>query len=167
MITYRASLDVPTQTLVTVCRWLREHRRVHDRRPWQRAAGVHAQAVMVLLWFKERTDIRILRHHRRDLLKRGFRVCAVVVSPHHRSGSRTHRFRPVVRSPHHRQRFRRLGGTVHPGESRGAGGDGGAHATTVRLTDSDVNHPVAGSVERPATTGDSGRQPAMTSDNQQ
>lgn len=73
MITYRASLDVPTQTLATVCRWLREHRRRHDQRPWQRAAGVYVQAVMVLRWFKERTDIRILARDARVSIATGYR----------------------------------------------------------------------------------------------
>lgn len=73
MITYRASLDVPTQTLATVCRWLREHRRLHDQRPWQRAATVYVQAVMVLRWFKERTDIRILARDARVSTATGYR----------------------------------------------------------------------------------------------
>lgn len=60
MITYRASLDVPIDTLRAVTGWLREHRRVNDTRPWQRAATVYVQAVMVLRWFKEATDLRIL-----------------------------------------------------------------------------------------------------------
>ena len=60
MITYRASLDVPTDTLRAVAGWLREHRRTHDTRPWQRAATVYIQGVMVLRWFKENTDVRIL-----------------------------------------------------------------------------------------------------------
>lgn len=60
MITYRASLDVPIDTLHAVTRWLREHRRTHDARPWQRAATVYVQAVMVLRWFKDSTDIRLL-----------------------------------------------------------------------------------------------------------
>lgn len=59
MITYRASLDVPRDTLTTVCRWLREHRRIHGG-PWQRAASVRDQAVLVLRWYKERTDPRVL-----------------------------------------------------------------------------------------------------------
>lgn len=60
MITYRASLDVPIDTLHAVTGWLREHRRVNDTRPWQRAATVYVQAVMVMRWFKEATDLRIL-----------------------------------------------------------------------------------------------------------
>lgn len=60
MITYRATLDVPIETLRAVTGWLSEHRRVHDARPWQRAATVYVQALMVLRWFKEDTDLRIL-----------------------------------------------------------------------------------------------------------
>lgn len=60
MITYRATLDVPIHTLRAVTGWLREHRRRHDTRPWQRAATVYVQAVLVLRWFKEDTDLRVL-----------------------------------------------------------------------------------------------------------
>lgn len=60
MITYRATLDVPIDSLRAVTGWLREHRRAHDTRPWQRAATVYVQALMVLRWFKDDTDIRIL-----------------------------------------------------------------------------------------------------------
>ena len=60
MITYRATLDVPAHTLGQVSRWLLAHRKAHDRAPWQRAATPYVQAVMVLRWFKERTDLRIL-----------------------------------------------------------------------------------------------------------
>ena len=60
MITYRATLDVPAGTLRAVTGWLREHRRAHDRRPWQRAATVYVQAVMALRWFKDGTDPRLL-----------------------------------------------------------------------------------------------------------
>ena len=60
MITYRATLDVPAGTLRAVTSWLREHRKAHDARPWQRAATVYVQAVMVLRWFKDDTDIRLL-----------------------------------------------------------------------------------------------------------
>jgi hypothetical protein len=53
VITYRATLDVPAQTVVCVSRWLAAHRNVHDVRPWQRAATPYAQAVLVLRWFKD------------------------------------------------------------------------------------------------------------------
>jgi len=60
VITYRATLDVPIDTLRAVTGWLREHRHVHDTRPWQRAATVYVQALLVLRWFKDGTDLRIL-----------------------------------------------------------------------------------------------------------
>lgn len=60
MISYRATLDVPVQTAVCVSRWLAAHRKIHDRRPWQRAATPYVQAVLVLRWFKDATDLRLL-----------------------------------------------------------------------------------------------------------
>ncbi len=60
MITYRATLDVPADTVAQVSRWLAAHRKATDRAPWQRAATPYVQAVLVLRWFKERTDMRIL-----------------------------------------------------------------------------------------------------------
>ena len=60
MITYRATLDVPAETARQVAQWLAAHRKAHDIRPWQRAATPFAQAIMVLRWFKENTDMRIL-----------------------------------------------------------------------------------------------------------
>jgi len=48
VITYRADLDVPQQTLVAVSRWLAAHRRINDARPWQRqrAAPPYVQAII-------------------------------------------------------------------------------------------------------------------------
>jgi hypothetical protein len=60
VITYRATLDVPEQTVYQVSRWLAAHRKAHDTRPWQRAGTPYAQAVMVLRWFKDNTDMAIL-----------------------------------------------------------------------------------------------------------
>ena len=60
MITHRATLDVPAETVRTVSSWLLAHRKSHDVRPWQRAATPNVQAVMVLRWFKEATDMRIV-----------------------------------------------------------------------------------------------------------
>lgn len=73
MITYRASLDVPNETLRAVTGWLRAHRRVHDRRPWQRAATVFVQAVMVLRWFKDDTDIAVLARDAGVSIATGYR----------------------------------------------------------------------------------------------
>lgn len=60
MITYRATLDVPASTHICVSRWLASFRKIHDVRPWQRAATPFVQALMVLRWFKDATDLRIL-----------------------------------------------------------------------------------------------------------
>lgn len=60
MITYRATLDVPVYTVALVSRWLAAHRRRVDRRPWQRAATPYVQAVLVLRWFEDATDLRLL-----------------------------------------------------------------------------------------------------------
>ena len=56
----RVTLDVPDRTLAQMSRWLAAHRKAVDARPWQRAATPYVQAVLVLRWFKERTDVRIL-----------------------------------------------------------------------------------------------------------
>lgn len=60
MITYRATLDVPTHTWSVVTRWITAHRRAHDIRPWQRAATARAQALLVLRWFKDATRVHLL-----------------------------------------------------------------------------------------------------------
>ena len=73
MITYRATLDVPAGTLRAVTGWLREHRRAHDARPWQRAATVYVQAVMVLRWFKDATDVRLLARDAGVSIATGYR----------------------------------------------------------------------------------------------
>jgi len=73
VITYRATLDVPAQTVCVVSRWLAAHRRVHDRRPWQRAATPYVQAVMVLRWFKDATDLRLLARDARVSIATAYR----------------------------------------------------------------------------------------------
>ena len=60
MITYRATLDVPVETLRAVTSWLREYHQAHDLRPWQRAATVYVQAVMVWRLVQDATDIKLL-----------------------------------------------------------------------------------------------------------
>lgn len=60
MITYRATLDVPAETVRQVAGRLAAHRKIHDARPWQRAATPFVQAVVVLRRFREATDLRIL-----------------------------------------------------------------------------------------------------------
>lgn len=57
MITYRATLPVPHETVARVSGWIGAHRRRHDIRPWQRAATCWAQAVLVLRWFTDGTAL--------------------------------------------------------------------------------------------------------------
>lgn len=57
MITYRATLDVSPTTVATVSGWLQTHRRRVDVRPWQRAATCWTQAVLVLRWLVDGTDV--------------------------------------------------------------------------------------------------------------
>ncbi|MFI7068517.1 transposase family protein [Kribbella sp. NPDC050124] len=73
MITYRATLDVPAETARQVARWLSTYRKVHDMRPWQRAATPFVQAVMVLRWFKEATDVRVLARDAGVSIATGYR----------------------------------------------------------------------------------------------
>ncbi|MGH3587147.1 MAG: transposase family protein [Pseudonocardia sp.] len=73
MITYRATLDVPATTVARVSRWLSAYRRTHDKRPWQRAATPHVQAVLALRWFKEGTDLRILARDGRISIATAYR----------------------------------------------------------------------------------------------
>ena len=57
MIAYRATLDVPDAVFATVVRWIREHRKRVDQRPWQRAASCRDQALLVLRCLKDATLI--------------------------------------------------------------------------------------------------------------
>jgi hypothetical protein len=66
VLTYRATLDVPHETLARVSRWIQAHRRRVDVRPWQRAATCWVQAVLVLRWLTDGTGV--------DLLARDARV---------------------------------------------------------------------------------------------
>lgn len=73
MFTYRASLDIPDETLLQVTAWLYAHRRAHDRRPWQRAATPRTQAIMVLRWFKDATNPAVLARDARVSQATGYR----------------------------------------------------------------------------------------------
>lgn len=55
MIAYRATLDLPDAVFHTVVCWIREHRRLVDQRPWQRAASCRDQALLVLRCLKDAT----------------------------------------------------------------------------------------------------------------
>lgn len=76
----------------------------------------------------------------------------------------------VVVSHHHRrhpQRGCRFGTPVHPGLSRGSGGHGDAHTSTVRLIGAVVKRQIPCPTRDSATSGDSQRQPWTTNANQQ
>jgi hypothetical protein len=73
VITYRATLDVPAETVRQVAGWLAAHRKAHDLRPWQRAATPFVQAVMVLRWFREATDLRVLARDAQVSIATGYR----------------------------------------------------------------------------------------------
>ena len=57
MITYRATLPVPHETVARVSGWIQAHRRAHDLRPRQRAATCWTQAILVLRWYTDGTDL--------------------------------------------------------------------------------------------------------------
>ena len=57
---HRASLDVPAPVLRTVTGWIARHRRRPGARPWQRAATVHHQVLLVLRWLRHRADLHTL-----------------------------------------------------------------------------------------------------------
>ena len=57
---HRARLDVPGPVLRVVTGWIAQHRRRPGARPWQRAATVHAQVLLVLRWLRHRADLHTL-----------------------------------------------------------------------------------------------------------
>lgn len=59
-MSHRARLDVPSPLLKAVTGWIARHRRRPGARPWQRAASVHAQVVLVLRWLRHRADLHTL-----------------------------------------------------------------------------------------------------------
>jgi len=73
VITYRATLDVPERTLAFVAHVLAAHRTRVDRRPWQRVATVYVQAVMVLRWFRDGTDVAALARDARVSVATAYR----------------------------------------------------------------------------------------------
>jgi hypothetical protein len=60
VITYRATLDVPQETVWKLSGWLAAHRRAIGTRKGRRAASCYRQAVMVLRWFRDDTRMRML-----------------------------------------------------------------------------------------------------------
>ena len=73
MLSYRATLDVPTDTVARVSRWIQAHRMRVDIRPWQRAATCWTQAVLVLRWLIDDTDVHLLARDARVSQATGYR----------------------------------------------------------------------------------------------
>jgi hypothetical protein len=53
-------VDVPAPVLRAVTGWIARVRRRPGARPWQRAATVHAQVLLVLRWLRHRADLHSL-----------------------------------------------------------------------------------------------------------
>jgi hypothetical protein len=60
VLSYRATLDVPTETCARISGWIQAYRRRVDRRPWQRVATCWTQALLVLRWFYDGTGLDVL-----------------------------------------------------------------------------------------------------------
>lgn len=73
MLSYRATLDVPVETVARVSRWLQAHRRRVDARPWQRAGTCWTQAVLVLRWLVDGTDVHLLAREAKVSQATGYR----------------------------------------------------------------------------------------------
>ena len=73
MLSYRATLDVPIETVARVSRWLQAHRHRVDTRPWQRAATCWTQAVLVLRWLIDGTDVHLLARDAKVSQATGYR----------------------------------------------------------------------------------------------
>jgi hypothetical protein len=56
-VSFGARWDVPALVLPAVTGWIARVRRRPGARPWQRAATVHAQVLLVLRWLRHRVDL--------------------------------------------------------------------------------------------------------------
>ena len=57
MITYRVRLDVPRELILFVSRLLARHRKEIGTRRGTRCLGCYRQALFVLAWYWDKTDI--------------------------------------------------------------------------------------------------------------
>jgi DDE superfamily endonuclease len=73
VLTYRATLDIPIETVARVSRWIQAHRSRVDTRPWQRAATCWTQAILVLRWLVEGTDVHLLARDAKVSQATGYR----------------------------------------------------------------------------------------------
>jgi hypothetical protein len=73
VISYRATLDVPTQTLIQVTLWLLAHRRALGTRKGRRACNARTQAILILRWFRDDTAVRMLARDARISIPTAYR----------------------------------------------------------------------------------------------
>ena len=59
-MSHRARVDVPAPILNAVTGWIARAPPASGARPWQRAATVHAQVLLVLRWLRHRADLHSL-----------------------------------------------------------------------------------------------------------
>jgi len=88
MITYHGILDVPDHLCHTVAVWLCTHRRIHDIRPWQRAATPRSQAIMFLRWARDASRIHVIARDAQVSLATAYRYiqeAITVVASHQMS----------------------------------------------------------------------------------
>ena len=57
MLTYRVRLDVPRELVLFVSRLLARHRKEIGTRKNSRSLGCYRQALFVLAWYRDKTDI--------------------------------------------------------------------------------------------------------------
>jgi hypothetical protein len=60
VIPYRATLDVPEETLTQLIAWIIAHRKALGTRKGRRRCSPGTQAVLVLRWFRDDTSLRML-----------------------------------------------------------------------------------------------------------
>lgn len=63
----------PTETIARVSHWIHAHPRWVDARPWQRAATSWVQAVLVLRWLIDGTDVHLLARDAKVSQATGYR----------------------------------------------------------------------------------------------
>lgn len=73
MIAYRATLDVPVRTIRQLAAWLAAHRRRIGTRKGRRVLGCYRQAVLVLRWFRDDINVRLLARDARIGISTAYR----------------------------------------------------------------------------------------------
>jgi hypothetical protein len=162
VITYRATLDVPAETVHRVARWLAAHREIHDARPWQRAATPFVQAVMVLRWFREATDLRVLSRDGGVSIATGYRYLHEAIDVIAAHAPDLHDV--LAQAVHEQWSFVCLDGTLIPSTRSSAPSDNGhdlwysgkhkQHGGNIQVLTDPTGYPVWVSEVEPGSTHD-------------